>query len=543
MKNSTKYLSLGILICLLSFSFSARAQFYGVNVVEHCWHTAGGTDSTIYAAYLSAAATTKPTRIHFFSVTGTTINAVTVSGGTLRAGPCSNPGQDSMNISLSQILIDNDTLISTLTAILTDNDTIINNLELSLLDNDTFLLYWQQFFDSLNVIITNTQEPQTCNCTYTLDLQNHEYEVAANEQLPHWNFERVVTRNCGSGAEEVFRQAGTKTATSKASTFYTMTTAADSLRNGGVIDSVRIFFKNPDTSAWIYLSPNRVAANYPALLTAGLDTADLRYSASTVATMNAAIETVMGYGLLRVAITHSPPLPFPTFEFNSEINSSGHIILRFYTYHSPTGFYASVNNTSASRRVDYHATASGSLKQSNGAGIIGINIVETANYVLPCDTTISTTYSGTIVPTGGMNWFTLTVQDPAAPTLSGSLGTGTCTQQCPETSECVEICNTEDNPIPVEIITDSCLVAGVVDFPDATSDVYQVAANTVNSITVAVTTGPVSITIVNGSSTKTRSFPTGATFSARAESCEFLQTAFSIDASSGSAAALVSILK
>ena len=81
MKRATFILTL----CLLSFF--AKGQFYGINIQEVCWQI-GSTDSSLYVVTMSAAATTKPTFLHYFRMNGTTPTAVTVSGGTVRAGHC-----------------------------------------------------------------------------------------------------------------------------------------------------------------------------------------------------------------------------------------------------------------------------------------------------------------------------------------------------------------------------------------------------------------------------------------------------------------------
>lgn len=84
----------------LLFSLSAlvaSAQFYGINLEPLCWTTSGGTDSTIYVAWFDAAATTAPTRLHYFNVSGTAVN---VSGGQLRAGYCSNYILDSLEANI-----------------------------------------------------------------------------------------------------------------------------------------------------------------------------------------------------------------------------------------------------------------------------------------------------------------------------------------------------------------------------------------------------------------------------------------------------------
>ncbi|RMG99558.1 MAG: hypothetical protein D6706_05275 [Chloroflexi bacterium] len=86
-----KHLKKILLFTLLAFAAQVQAQFYGINVEALCWQTPSGTDSTIYAAYISAAATTRPTKIHYFVPisSGTGVTSVTVSGGTLSPGPCS----------------------------------------------------------------------------------------------------------------------------------------------------------------------------------------------------------------------------------------------------------------------------------------------------------------------------------------------------------------------------------------------------------------------------------------------------------------------
>jgi len=94
-KKMKKIIIIILLLPLLPLlATSQSSPLYGVTPIAHCWLTGAGVDSTIYGAYLDAAGTTKPSRLHFFAVNQATfaINAVTVSGGTLTIGPCTSTG-------------------------------------------------------------------------------------------------------------------------------------------------------------------------------------------------------------------------------------------------------------------------------------------------------------------------------------------------------------------------------------------------------------------------------------------------------------------
>lgn len=80
--------------------------FYGVEAQPVCWTTAGGVDSTIYQVALSPAGATKPTQLFFYvPIVGTAkVQAVTVSGGTIRPGYCSTASDDSITSQLDIII-------------------------------------------------------------------------------------------------------------------------------------------------------------------------------------------------------------------------------------------------------------------------------------------------------------------------------------------------------------------------------------------------------------------------------------------------------
>jgi hypothetical protein len=111
---------------------------------------------------------------------------------------------------------------------------------------------------------------------------------------------------------------------------------------------------------------------------------------------------------------------------------------------------------------------------------------------------------------------------------------------CPENDGCVEICNTADNPIPVEIIS-TCLTQGVTEWIEPTGTIYQLPGSTYNTVTVAVTAGPVTVTMNNTGPPVSRTLPTGATFTASAGDCKLLLTGYTVDATGGSV--LVSTFK
>lgn len=90
MKKTKNILSKWLLMGLFAFvlSLTSEAQIYGINVEPQCWRI-GSVDSTIYVAWLNAPNTTKPSRLHYFNVSGLAVN---VTGGTLYPGACNGGG-------------------------------------------------------------------------------------------------------------------------------------------------------------------------------------------------------------------------------------------------------------------------------------------------------------------------------------------------------------------------------------------------------------------------------------------------------------------
>ena len=90
LQRGAKYLLLFALVC---GALGLKAQtpgstFYGVTVETVCWNNAGN-DSTIYAAYLNAAGTTKGKLLYYFVPTLSGTAVVAVGAGTITAGACS----------------------------------------------------------------------------------------------------------------------------------------------------------------------------------------------------------------------------------------------------------------------------------------------------------------------------------------------------------------------------------------------------------------------------------------------------------------------
>lgn len=147
-----------LFISALFFSAAtAQAQqpFYGVNLEPICWSKAGQLDSCIYVAWLDAASTTRPTRLHYFDVSGT---AVTVSGGQLRPGYCNAYTLDSLeaNIvaSLNSFSAGPDTIaansaykIIIANLGITTHDIFVDGTAMRLYPGEYY--HWSDFYDTL----------------------------------------------------------------------------------------------------------------------------------------------------------------------------------------------------------------------------------------------------------------------------------------------------------------------------------------------------------------------------------------------------------
>lgn len=529
-----KQIRLSLIVGFLSWAFALSGQNYGINIRPVCWTTAGGVDSTVYAAYMSAAATTRPTHIHYFvPILGTNrVAPVTISGGSIRAGSCTD----------KQLLLDNDTLLVNITNLVNNSDTVIVRLDNIINQTVNVNVKLDSLAYLLDSLLNLSKQTQTCNCTYTLDLANHSYSIQNNSQYPVWSFERVITRNCGIGPEIVARIPGSVTNTnvnSRTSVGYN--NSGNSLQNGGYLDSMRVHTKNPDLTFWIYLSPMKVAEKYPLLLTNGLDTSRLRFNSSQVSLMNSAIQTVVNYAASQFALLQNPVLPPPTMTFVSQVLSNGNFNMRWYVTHNPSGFYVAVNPAASNRRIIFHTTASGATTSIDASFSSGASELTTQQYTLPCGTIIYTTYTASTY-TPNNDWFQMPLTSPATPSLVGQLGAGTCTQPCPTTKECVTICDT----VMVRIVdqaggsgsgaSNTCAVQNIAEFPvTASGSSVALAQNYYHAVTIAVTSGTVSITLINAGDLQTRTFSAGQTFSVKAADCALIKTGFGINATAGTA--------
>ena len=433
---------------------------------------------------------------------------------------------------LEQSLVDNDTFILNQQIAIDSLASVIVNLELNLEDNDTVIVRLESVLASLDSLISNTQVPQQCDCTYVLDQDGINYEVTANSQFVTWNYDKVVSRNCGAGAEEIYRQPTAVVGTGKAITDYN-TGGGEELSTGGHIDSILVFLANPEATLVVYLSPQLVWDNYPDWVSGGGDTTDLRFNSASPATLEDALESVIDFALNRYAALSF--LPTPSRDQFCAVTAGGSVKIRFYVTHDPAGHYAAIDKDSPSRFFHFHQTASTTIA-STRASITGITQVVQASYNLPCDTTVFTTYFDNVVDLGSSTWRFLSPTDPSTAALSGSLGTGTCQEDC-NASECISICE-----MPEVVIQDApwngCKYRSRIRPGVSASDIFIIDANTAHTVTCAVVSGTVTMTYLD--SGITQSYPTGSVIKATAKECEYLQTGLKFEQVGGTANVVIS---
>lgn len=163
------FISIITLVCCAFAPQRAEAQFYAVQSNEVCWTTSSGVDSTIYRVDFSAVQTTRPTFLFYYTIgTGsTTPTAVTVTGGTITPGKCSEKPLDSLEMNIASNLnsfsLAPDTIgANTVHAVTIDNlGTVTHNI---LVDGSSVRLYpgerynFTEYYDRLRgEIIYNPQ--------------------------------------------------------------------------------------------------------------------------------------------------------------------------------------------------------------------------------------------------------------------------------------------------------------------------------------------------------------------------------------------------
>jgi len=502
------------------FVIGQSSPLYTNNIEPLCWSTPGGVDSTIYVAWMSSAGTTRPSRLHYFNVSG---NAVTVSGGQLRSGYCSEPTNDSIIIRL---------------------DSLIFSADINLDDNDTVIVRLDSFLIRLDSLITNTHEPQICDCDYLLDQKDWSWSIDAGSQHPNWNATRFVTRNCGGGDEIVFSAEYSEPKDLNISMAYTNNgVSGGALVSGsGYIDSLVVFLKNPLDTLTIWLHPDSLATKYPGITFPG---SQLIYNSGTITTWVTSVTSVLNQALNTNAASNFLPnpqrIPFVT------MSAGGIFRVGFEVVNIPSSYYANIRHDTPLATVLWHPSGGGAAGQTSSAVSRSVSAaISTVEYTLPCDTTIYTSYSDNLVATSGVFWDSIALSAPTPPSVVFAKGSGTCSMPCPETPECFTICNDETQPVPVYLVgaaTDTCMVANITEFPvTASANSVSLAANYYHAVSIAVTSGTVVVSMVNsGTGVTSASFASGQTFNVSAAECELLKTGFGINATAG--AAIVSTIR
>lgn len=426
-----KFLKYILLVVVFFSATGVKAQFYNVNVEPVCFTTPSGVDSTIFAAYLSSTNTTRSTFIHYFVPNGSNSQTtpVDVSGGTVRPGTCSS---DSLNFNLVQNLIDNDTVIIELGKILDSLSSVIASL------------------DSL-------KNPQICNCDYELDQQNIAFENITNSPDVFYNYDQVLTRNCGAGAEEIYRArtverikynsgSGYSSSQGRNHIHYNNNVTADSLRqNMGMLDSMRVFLKNPTATLTIYFDTATVKTIYPSLTT--LDTTDLVFDKNNLEDWENAVTAVINAALNKYSADSS--LPTVNRLVWVDVTALGRFEIGFHVFHQPTGHYVNIIHDDLTRFIDFKPDGTTATSR-NGVSRTGISALVTSYYYIDCGTlapdgrnAIPTTYTGTIVPSSDLEWDRLALSG-VAHSLVATKGNCSQNEPCPSAQDCFSPCEALD---------------------------------------------------------------------------------------------------
>ena len=395
--------------------------------------------------------------------------------------------------------------------------------------------------------------PQECNCDYFLDQQNITYENIDNSQYLLYRYEKVVTRDCGAGQEEILRMPeSAQTTQRKFNTYKNVTLPGVALlQNGaGFVDSFTVSLANPDTVWSIDLNPNTVLTSYPDLV-GTLNPNDLIFNTGSPATMKAAFDLVIVEAIQQYAALSF--LPVPAFDLETEVFSDGRFTIGFYVTHNPNGFYLNIDPSSTLTVANYFPDGINSNSAIEKASTT-IGHIETATYLANCGL-ISTSYSAFMSQlVGATDWKTLSIESSGLfpPSLLGGIGTVTCQEPCPISVDlgCTPICDT----VIVRMVDDeeSCQVRGLPDhdrytgFPGNTT----LGQNSIHSIGFKVLSGTLKL-VITGNDPVTGAFVEDEQFYeagdvahwTHPDKCKYLQRGFAFFTGSGNADVQVLILR
>lgn len=398
---------------------------------------------------------------------------------------------------------------------------------------DTIIVKLDSLIDlTINIENEMTQDPDTCQCLYTLDLENHVYSATNNSPFLTWQYEKVVTRNCGTGNEEISRTPAIQVQTGRTWNYYTEN--GNNLVDGsGYIDRIRVFFANPSGDLLIDLDPSTVLTTYPGITTSfpSFDATDLTFDASAPGDIELAITTVILYAVNQYSASNN--LPSPAYETLIDFVSDGTFRLGFAITHNPAGHYMNIDFTAGNEEFFFSDDGVSLINGLSFSVKFLSNGIVFPTYQTACGV-IQTTYTGLMHQLSVDEWTTITVNSTPSPTLLGNLGSTTCTEACTTIDDgCLSICDT----VLVQTVPDpTCQFTGYSDQSLITSTSKSFPSNSLNSMSFMVKSGTVTLSVHNGATTTNVTYAQGRIVSfSHPDNCKYLMSGYTVDASSGAA--------
>lgn len=470
MKKIYQYLFIMVL-CLAAFNAKAQTQ-YDIEHALVCWDSAG-VETTLIAKffYVVGRSDEAVRKVYIHPITNTvvvpTIGAVAGGVGSLSSDVCG---------SRSRI------------------DTVIVKLD-SILDD-------------------MQQDPDTCNCLYSIDIENTAFNTTNNLQQVTWSGESVVTRNCGYGNEEISRSPFIQLQTIKKRDWYS-NNGGNNLQDGlGFFRQVRWHLANPTGDVLIDLNPSTVLTTYPNITSSfpSFDANDLIFDAAATNDMKTAVENVIEYALSLYAASNN--LSIPSYEDYIVINSNGTFRVGFAITHNPSGHYAGIDRTAGNQIFEY--SSDGANTVSGGSAIQASQGLAAVNYQTSCGQ-ISISYFSPIIDTGVTEWKTLTLVSPSLSLITST--TQTCTEACTSIDNgCISICDT----VLVEVVED-CLVQQKFgqEYIDGANPYKSFSVGTFNSVSLTVVTGVITVGMTDDTGTMIYlPYTSNFSFSLTADECK-----------------------
>ncbi|MCB0640592.1 MAG: RHS repeat protein, partial [Phaeodactylibacter sp.] len=272
-------------------------------------------------------------------------------------------------------------------------------------------------------------------CSYAIDQENWTYSAISNTRFVQVDYEKVVTRDCGSGPEEIVRIAqSTQALSEKANTLASLTNTP--LEEGGYIGDLTIatWDGTAQGSLTIDLSPNAVTTYG---LTGVIAPSDLEFDPADPEQLEYAVNLVTFTAVNSWQTTNG--YSNTEYLFSPDVRADGQVSLSFVIFHEPAGPYLCIDPGSSTLSYWPQGSAGSAVNGQLSFGGTATGYI-TAASPTTCGN-IGIQYVGSIVDETVAEWKTLSLVS-SNPTVNGDYD-GLSSRDCDELiSSWISDCNT-----------------------------------------------------------------------------------------------------